>query len=230
MLRMRRRSWARTTKTTRHVEEHRRHREEIDGDEGVNVILQEAAPGLRRWLPSPRQVLRDRGLGDLDTELEQLAVDSRRTPHVGGGHALDERSDLGIDGWPATLGPAAPSPIPPKSCSMPSDHSGRLDDDQRIAPASPPAREQHPEPTVCVRQPWSLDRPLQDAELLAQREDFDGELTACADEGQCGEEQGSDEVQHGCGACSRQGPISMIPRWSRSSGGTAGSADAAECD
>jgi len=152
----------------------------------------------------------------------------RRTPGARRRRPWPEAPPLGApeSPCPATDECGTGGGVPTHTCaagvswSMPSDHNGRLDDDQRIAPAAAPAREQHPEPTVCVRQPWSFDRALQGAERLAQREDFDGELTACADEGQRGEEQGSAEVQHGCGACSRQGPISLISRWAESLGGT----------
>jgi hypothetical protein len=51
---------------------------------------------------------------------------------------------------------------------MPSHHGGRRHDDQRIAPAAPPARQQHPETAVQVAEPWSLDQTLEHAELAAQ--------------------------------------------------------------
>jgi hypothetical protein len=53
---------------------------EVDAGGAVHVVLQEGAPGLRWRLVPVRHVLGDRGLGDGDTELEQLAVDSRRAP------------------------------------------------------------------------------------------------------------------------------------------------------
>jgi hypothetical protein len=58
----------------------RRDGKEVDAGGAVHVVLQEGAPGLRWRLVPVRHVLGDRGLGDGDTELEQLAVDSRRAP------------------------------------------------------------------------------------------------------------------------------------------------------
>ena len=64
-------------------------------------------------------------------------------------------------------------------------------------PGRPPAREQHPEAPICVRQPGPLDRAFQDAELMAQCEDLDGQLAARFQEGEAGQEQGAEEVEHG---------------------------------
>ena len=47
-----------------HLERHRGHGEEVDGDEGVHVIGQEGAPGLRRGLPEAYHVLGHRRLRD----------------------------------------------------------------------------------------------------------------------------------------------------------------------
>ena len=46
------------------------HREEIDGDELREVVVQESAPGLRRWLAPAHHVLGDTALADVDAELE----------------------------------------------------------------------------------------------------------------------------------------------------------------
>ena len=54
--------------------------EEVDRGELADMIVEEGAPGLRRWRTTTHQVLADRGFGDLDAELEQLAVDPRSAP------------------------------------------------------------------------------------------------------------------------------------------------------
>jgi len=54
------------------------HNEHIDRGDAGGLIAQKATPGRRRR-PSPsHQILGNRGLADLDTELEQLAVDPGR--------------------------------------------------------------------------------------------------------------------------------------------------------
>ena len=61
-------------KPCRHDNEH------VDGGGVMHVIVQERAPGRGGGLGPPRQVSADRGLADLDAELEQLAMDAGCTP------------------------------------------------------------------------------------------------------------------------------------------------------
>ena len=61
------------------------------------LIAQEAAPGRRRPPSSSHHVLGDGGLADLDAELEQFAMDPRRTPErVGDVHLLNQIPSLAI--------------------------------------------------------------------------------------------------------------------------------------
>ena len=57
-----------------------RHREEVDRYRGLEVILQEDSPGLRRRLTAPRHMLAHTGLANVDAELKQCAVDPRGAP------------------------------------------------------------------------------------------------------------------------------------------------------
>ena len=53
--------------------------EEVDRGELADMIIEEGAPGLRRWRTTTHQVLADRGFGDFDAELEQrLALKKER--------------------------------------------------------------------------------------------------------------------------------------------------------
>jgi hypothetical protein len=66
-----------------HVENlkpHGRHGEEIDGYQGLHVIVQERPPGLRRRLAVAQHVLADAGLADVDAEFEQPPVNARGAP------------------------------------------------------------------------------------------------------------------------------------------------------
>ena len=76
----------------------RRDRKEVDAGSGAHMVAQKGAPGLRGRFVPPRHVLGNRGLGDGDAELEQLAMDSRRAPAgVLCGDATDECSQIGFD-------------------------------------------------------------------------------------------------------------------------------------
>jgi hypothetical protein len=95
-------------------------------------VVEKGSPGWRRWLPPARHVLRDGRFGNLDSPLDELAVDARRAPRVGGGDPPDERANFGIDSETPTFGPAAPSPVPAEICPVPPDDRGWLDDDQLL--------------------------------------------------------------------------------------------------
>ena len=141
----------------------------------------------------------------------------------------NERANFGIEGGTATLGPVAPSPVPAESRPMPLDDRGRLDDDQRVAPARSGTREQHPEPAVDIGQPGSFDGPLDDPELVAEGKDLDRQLAPRPEQGECREEQGADDVQHGSAAWSGGDQTSTITHWYGFSGGTSTHGPAEPC-
>ena len=72
-----------------------RHDEQVDRTDVRDVIAQEGLPALR-WRPaSSDHVLGDGRLGDLEAQLEQLAVDARRTPkRVRLAHLANEGAQL----------------------------------------------------------------------------------------------------------------------------------------
>ena len=77
-------------------------REEIDGDEVPDVIGQERAPRLRRRRAALREQAGDGALSDVDSQLLQFAMDSRRAPErIGLSHSYDESPDLAACAWAA---------------------------------------------------------------------------------------------------------------------------------
>src|SRR5512139_1567997 len=89
------------------VEQPKRRRyddEHVDGGGVMHVILQERAPGLGGGLGPPRQVSADRGLADVDAELEQFAVDAGSAPQrVCLAHLADQFTDLAVDPGPSEV-------------------------------------------------------------------------------------------------------------------------------
>jgi len=81
-----------------HIEEaetDRRHHEQIHRSDTGGVVAQKGLPALVRRLVSSRHVLGYRRLGDLDTKLEQLAMNARRAPQwIGTAHLADEAAQL----------------------------------------------------------------------------------------------------------------------------------------
>jgi hypothetical protein len=62
------------------LEPDRRHYKEVDGNQGLQVIVEECPPSLGGRLVATRQALAHTGLADVDAELEQLAVNPRSAP------------------------------------------------------------------------------------------------------------------------------------------------------
>jgi hypothetical protein len=77
--------------------------EEIHRGDAVGMITQEGLPALRRRSPPPRHIFRHALLPDIDTELEELAMDPRSTPEgVGQAHLADQPPYLQRHLWPCT--------------------------------------------------------------------------------------------------------------------------------
>src|ERR1017187_7272030 len=63
-----------------HLKANGRHREEVNGHRGFQVVLQEGPPRLRRWTPTAGHVFADACLADVHAEFEKFAVDAWRAP------------------------------------------------------------------------------------------------------------------------------------------------------
>jgi hypothetical protein len=107
------------------------HDKEIDRDQIADVVGKERPPGLRGLGTTLRHEAGDGALGDVDADLEKLAVDARRTPQgVSGGHLSDEGSDLGIDtGTTAGRPTREPGPILAEAAALPAQDGVGRDDD-----------------------------------------------------------------------------------------------------
>src|ERR1019366_5292836 len=98
----------------------RRNYKQINRRDPVSVVVQEGLPCLR-GATSPRyHVLRDCRLGDVEAELQKLAVDMRRTPkRVFEAHSSDKVAHLLVDLRSATERAGFPSPKCSEAFAMP---------------------------------------------------------------------------------------------------------------
>ena len=99
----------------------------------IGMINEEGLPALRGWGPGLGHVLCNRGVPDIDAELEQLAVDARRTPkRVGNARLANKVANFGWD----TRSPAPrsrfPAPIGREASTMPAKHGFQFDDLQSV--------------------------------------------------------------------------------------------------
>jgi len=122
----------------------------------------------------PDHVLTDAGLTDVDAELEQFAVNVRRSPEwIFAAEHTDQLANLFRYRRAATLAMAnLPTPEKAKALPVPADHRGGLDDGNAGFPAVPDRGEPCPEKAVGGAQLRALDRTLEHAELMTQGQDL----------------------------------------------------------
>src|SRR5215831_4128305 len=106
------------------------------------MILQECPPRLRWRFGMADHVFGNRGFGDLNAQLEQFAVDSRRSPaHIVSTQSPYEFPNLFRNRWPT--GPSMPNfvgPVPTKTSTVPIDDGGRFYDPECRTPSRPELR------------------------------------------------------------------------------------------
>src|SRR5580700_10470472 len=92
------------------------------------MVMEKGLPGLRPPSPTPRHVLGDRRLRDLDPELQQFTMDAGRTPQpIGQANLSDQAADLPWYPRPTALRARLPAPIQSKARPMPPNNGLRLD-------------------------------------------------------------------------------------------------------
>ena len=87
-------------KHVKNLEADRRHREEINGDQLLRMILKECPPALRGHFVLADHVFADAALSDVDAKFEQFAMDAGCTPKgILPAHLADQVSDLAGNNW-----------------------------------------------------------------------------------------------------------------------------------
>src|SRR5262252_626044 len=111
----------------------RRDYEQIHRRNAVRVIAKKRLPSLGWRTPSPRHVLCNGGLPDIDAKLEQFAVDPRCSPkRVRDAHVANELANVRRCLWSATDRSGFPAPIGSEPSTVPADHRLRLEDFQCV--------------------------------------------------------------------------------------------------
>src|SRR5438132_13308414 len=108
------------------IEANGRNNERVHGGDVRCVVTQEGAPALGRRSTSLEHVLRDAGLNDLEAELEQLAMDARRSPQRSfRAHPPDERAQIRVDLRSTATGTGFRTPVPAEAGAIPAVESLR---------------------------------------------------------------------------------------------------------
>ncbi|MEM7315383.1 MAG: hypothetical protein AAF497_19760, partial [Planctomycetota bacterium] len=129
----------------------RRHREEVNGRDIAEMIVQENPPTLRRRFGSTNQVFGHRRLGNLKTELEQLAMDAWRTPaNIRCLHVSNELSKLPVDTRSSDM-TTLPCPMPSTTFPMPSDDRVGMQRLEHLSPTDDIAGKGYPKEAITPR-------------------------------------------------------------------------------
>ena len=176
------------------------HGEEIHPGNQLPVILQKGSPKLSSPVAAmqPRKVSRDGSLGNLEPQLQQLAVDAGSSP----GRVLARH---GVEGSP-NLGPGdrsadrfasrAKAPVKPKAFPVPSNDGVRLHDQKRIRPLRPHSAQQNPEQSVGTVHVHPFSPPFQDDQLLPQGDDFKSQVMTRPNKASQPYEHTADQPKH----------------------------------
>jgi hypothetical protein len=131
------------------------HGKEVDGDQVLDMVGEKRPPGLRGLGAPFGHEARDGTLGDVDAELQELAMNARGAPErIRGSHLPDEVGDVGVEGRaPSGWAAREPGPVLAKPAALPAQDSVGRDDDQRLPPPGPDSGQAGPEQTIRCAEP-----------------------------------------------------------------------------
>ena len=110
----------------------------------------------------------------MDSELQQFAMNVGSSPkRIFAAQRADQLANLFRHRWAARLAAAnLPSPEQTKALAMPAHDSGGFHDEHTKLPTLPDAAKPRPQDAISRGQLRALHRPLQDADLMTERENL----------------------------------------------------------
>jgi hypothetical protein len=182
-------------------------RERWDGEEihrrnGLAMISEERQPSLRGiWISrSSLDPPRDTPFREIETQLDQLAVNARCSPgRILGNHTEDQGPDLFADTLPSSYlaDSGDPRPIQTKSRPMPVHDSSRSDQDERLGPPRPERSQRNPEQLVLGRQSTARLLRVQSQQLPTESQVFEDEVLPGTESAHQPAEEMSERHDHG---------------------------------
>src|SRR5262245_2593414 len=177
---------------------------EVDGGNLLCMIGEKCLPSLRRRRAAPDSILRHSRFRKVETEKTKFRLDPRRSPErVFERHPFDQLTNLLVDLRTADRRLGLPSPVELESLPMPFDDGLRFDNDQDLPPILAELRENHPEESIPPMQLGPVNFPVEDGQLLAQREILRHERCSWRDQAPDEQKESGDE-DHKCEANHRK--------------------------
>src|SRR5215510_7413632 len=148
-----------------------RNGEKVDGRNLLCMIGEKCLPSLRRRRATSDSILRHGRFRKVETEKAKFCLNARDAPQrILSRHFPDQLTILLVDLRTADRSLRLPSPIELEALPVPFDHGLRFDDDQDLPPILPDLRENHPEESISPMQLRPVNFPVEDGQLLTQRE------------------------------------------------------------
>src|SRR6195256_2736839 len=141
------------------------------------MVMKSAEDGRRydaslgRRSTSLDHVLRDAGLSDLEAELEQLAVDARRSPQrIFRAHLSDQRAQIRANLRSASKRAGFPTTVPTEAGPMPTHEGLGADDRDGLEDRWKPSIQLNQEQAITIREPDATAHPPpQHDQLMSER-------------------------------------------------------------
>ncbi len=146
----------------------------------------------------PRKVSRDGSLGNLEPQLQQLAVDAWSSPgRVLARHGVESSPNLPPGDRSANrFASGAKAPVKTKAFPVPSNDCVRLHDQKRIRPPRPHSAQQNPEQSVGTARLHPLSPTFQNHQLLPQSNDFKSQVITRPNKASQPYEHTADQPKH----------------------------------
>ena len=151
--------------------------EEVHRSNRFAMVSEERQPSfdgiwISRGSPDPS---RDTPLGNIETQLEQFAVNARCSPGgILGNHTEDQCANVFADTLPSSYlsGSRDPCPIQTESRPMPVHDGSRSDQDEGFLPTGPARSQRNPEQLVKGRELMARSWCVQSQKLLTESQIF----------------------------------------------------------
>jgi hypothetical protein len=137
--------------TVQHSETRCRNGEEVEGDDGLTMVVKKCKPFLGCVAPPlrSRKIACDGPLGQHKAELLQFSVDPRCAPTcILLGQAANQCAKFRSDPRPTATRPGFAAPVEAEAGPMPTHDRFGFDDYQGIAPVRPHCAQDRPEQTI----------------------------------------------------------------------------------
>jgi len=176
--------------------------EKVHRSNGLAMVSEERHPSLHRvWIsrgsPDPS---RDTPFREIETQLEQFAVNTRRSPGcILSNHAEDQGANLFADRLPSSYlaDSGDPRPIQTKPRPMPVHDGSRSDQDERLGPPAPEHSQRNPEQFVQGSQSTARSLRVQSQQLPTENQVFEDEVRPATERTDQPAQEKSERQDHG---------------------------------